>query len=372
VRGRQATLAVALIGLTWVTTVGPAAAGIARCRPDWNAVIDDGVQAAVLDGVSAIDLDDAWAVGYPYGPLGGLVQHWDGRAWTSVPSPPNPYPLLAITDVLAFSDTDVLVGTGDTDANGLVFQWDGVNWAKYFLFGAVDDSTVTSMSARSRDDVWAVGQSHSTGQEDWPGNAAHWNGTGWTAQYLYFDDMTFLDGVAAVGENDAWAVGRALSFADGVEAPTQDLSLVIHWDGASWTEVADADAGLLQDVAGSSSNDVWAVGQDFDGRPYIEHWNGLLWQPSPVPEIGSALLRSVVAPAPNDAWAVGVGSDHGSSVPLILHWNGRSWKAVQAPSYRHWIAELLAVAAAPGGGAWAVGDRAGHGGALRPITQRTC
>ena len=33
---------------------------------------------------------DVWAVGWSYGPLLTLVEHWDGRTWAVIPSPsPN-------------------------------------------------------------------------------------------------------------------------------------------------------------------------------------------------------------------------------------------------------------------------------------------
>ncbi len=45
---------------------------------------------AEFNGVSALSSDEAWAVGESGNPLNHgartLIQHWDGTAWTTVPS----------------------------------------------------------------------------------------------------------------------------------------------------------------------------------------------------------------------------------------------------------------------------------------------
>src|SRR5439155_12729534 len=68
-----------------------------------------------------------------------------------------------------------------------------------------------------------------------------------------------LDGVAANGPDDVWAVGQRNGDAAGT-----DLPLVEHWDGRHWTvapvPVPGGGAALLDGVA-VRGNQVWA------GRP---------------------------------------------------------------------------------------------------------
>src|SRR5262249_31770596 len=55
-------------------------------RPD----PDPGSSGNHLFGVTMGGADDAWAVGQQLGPAGHdetLIEHWDGRHWTAVPSP---------------------------------------------------------------------------------------------------------------------------------------------------------------------------------------------------------------------------------------------------------------------------------------------
>ena len=65
-------------------------------------------------------------------------------------------------------------------------------------------------------------------------------------------------------------------------------------------------------IAGSSDNDIWAVGwfDENNSRHNLAlHWNGLAWERVPVPDVVPDAtvngLNGVAAIAPNDVWAVG-------------------------------------------------------------------
>ena len=84
-----------------------------------------------------------------------------------------------------------------------------------------------------------------------------------------------LTSVAATSASDAWAVGF---YYTGTAA-----SMIVHWDGASWTQVTSPSSGslstILSGVRATSPGDAWAVaahqrhaGQDPD--PALE-WLGL-------------------------------------------------------------------------------------------------
>ena len=86
-----------------------------------------------LVGVDVLSANDVWAVGsgcYGY----TLVIHWDGAAWSLVPSP-NPFPsgTNELKGVAAVSPTDVwAVGaaSGPTTALvSLIEHWDGSRWS---------------------------------------------------------------------------------------------------------------------------------------------------------------------------------------------------------------------------------------------------
>src|SRR3989442_2162400 len=89
-----------------------------------------------------------------------------------------------------------------------------------------------------------------------------------------------LFAVYAASPTDAWAVGNAHNAA-GIGMP-----LVEKWDGTSWSAVkvpsVSPKENFLYAISGSSSSDVWAVGNQYDTglsqwKPLAEHWDGTSW-----------------------------------------------------------------------------------------------
>lgn len=66
------------------------------------------------------------------------------------------------------------------------------------------------------------------------------------------------------------------------------------------------------------------------------HWNGRRWakvsSPSPGGATSTDILESVVVTSAGSAWAVGSRSVNDIHRELILHWNGRAWQSIAAPS----------------------------------------
>jgi hypothetical protein len=98
-----------------------------------------------LFGVTAIAPNDAWAVGFfvealnQDRPQKTLIEHWDGTSWTVVPSPnvggPNTQTIsnqlrgviaVSANDVWAFGDTDQF---GPSKITNLVLHWNGIAWS---------------------------------------------------------------------------------------------------------------------------------------------------------------------------------------------------------------------------------------------------
>jgi hypothetical protein len=105
----------------------------------------------------------------------------------------------------------------------------------------------------------------------------------------------------------------------------------------------------------------------------ILHWNGAKWQQVASPDPGGAArdnaLTAVSAVSAKDAWAIGYYSRAGHDQTLVLHWNGAKWEQVASPDVSGADNDLFGVAATSVG-AWAVGSEtpakgAGHALALR-------
>ena len=168
---------------------------------------------------------------------------------------------------------------------------------------------------------------------------------------------TDLNGIAVVSSCSAWAVG---SFEPG---PQPIDTLILRWDGTSWTQVAGPDPNSatqnneLLGVASVSARDAWAVGASSvpgSERTLISHWNGQHWNLTPSPNASDSgnELNAVTATTASNAWAVGFGG----SLTLIERWNGKRWAVVRGGGARS-AGELSGVTATSGHDAWAVGQR---------------
>jgi hypothetical protein len=136
-----------------------------------------------------------------------------------------------------------------------------------------------------------------------------------------------------------------------------------------WKIIPGQNPGIssaLRSVAAVSQNDVWAVGYYVDQQNHasyglIEHWNGKQWKviPSPNPTAAYISLSAVTAISANDVWAVGDYTlTNGVSRTLIEHWNGRQWKIVPSPNAgsNDTTNYLFAVSGSSATNIWAVGE----------------
>jgi hypothetical protein len=95
----------------------------------WKVVNSPGISFGpnTLRSVAAVSSNDVWAVGY------GLIEHWNGSNWSLVPSAPggNPADLRGVTTV-ASNDVWAVGRRQETTTQGyqktLVEHWDGSAW----------------------------------------------------------------------------------------------------------------------------------------------------------------------------------------------------------------------------------------------------
>jgi hypothetical protein len=302
--------------------------------------------------VAALAPDDIWAVGATGSSFSNqpLVLHWDGQAWSVVPSP-NPgfrhnylsgVAALRLDDVWAVGGVSMGVGTSQV----LILHWDGRQWSLVPEPGLGPGYTLTAVAGVAPDDVWAVGHSgvHAL--------ALRWNGTQWNRVPIpQPGSSSTLTGVAVPAADDAWAVGYYTS-----AGTYHERTLILHWDGIAWSQVPapnPGDMNYLHGVAATAADDVWAAGYatiDGSGEPLLAHWDGARWSVVPGPTNEGGLLYSVTARARDDAWAVGTAG----RTTLTLHWDGQAWTRVPSPSSSSDLNLLWGVAAVEAE-VWAVG-----------------
>jgi hypothetical protein len=266
--------------------------------------------ASYFRGVAADSATDAWAVGVinnspadnPASGTKTLIEHWDGTAWTRVPSP-SPRPVNVLYAVAAVSPTDAWAAgwTGRTAGQGghlraLILHWDGTAWTQVPTPPQVS-VTLSGVAATSASDAWAVGKSHLFGHTQT--YILHWDGTNWThVPSPNPKPGGDVEAVTALSPTDAWATGANLYKSD---CNPKCRTLTEHWDGTAWTIVPSPNPpslslNFLLGVAGTASNDVWAVGTTDFNATLIEHWDGTAWTQVPSPQDrqvlpGTGLLR---------------------------------------------------------------------------------
>jgi hypothetical protein len=182
---------------------------------------------------------------------------------------------------------------------------------------------------------------------------------------LYGNTLTKL---TVVSSNDVWSIGTFGRNQEGA----QQRSLILHWDGTTWTNVPHPEPGSgsqLYDIAAASSTDVWAVGTTSDAEgngPHglIEHWDGTTWSVIPAVDPGSTFwhFEGVATAGPDDVWAVGNTATGDSGGTLIEHWDGNAWAIVASPAPQprplsgEPYSSLDAVTTVSAEDAWAVGE----------------
>jgi hypothetical protein len=135
-------------------------------------------------------------------------------------------------------------------------------------------------------------------------------------------------GVWGSSEDDVYCVGFIY---DGSTAVTN----VMHWDGTAWRAL-DYLEGHLNDVIGFGPDDVWVVGYSISGDNYYAlagHWNGSSWLTWKMYE--HDILRAVWGTSSTDVYAVG---NNGT----ILHYNGFRWNKMQSGT-QHSLADIWGV-----------------------------
>jgi hypothetical protein len=234
----------------------------------WRVVAHPAGRTGELDDVAALSADDAWAVGHVErgGHYRTLIEHWDGERWRLAPSPNPPATYLNdyLNGVSGIDPNDVwAVGysnSGGDASQSLIEHWDGRRWrivpsANFPYPGTTGRSELQAVAAISRTDVWAVGGRDVTCCGAFLSLVEHFDGTNWSI--VSSPNVGGFSGFVAVAARSADDV-----LAVGVDNAG---TLIEHWDGTTWHIIPSPNiptvANALDDVATLPSA-AWAVGSN--------------------------------------------------------------------------------------------------------------
>jgi hypothetical protein len=352
---------------------GKAAGAVSLTGTGWSLQpsYSFGAQDNNLNGVSAASKTDAWAVGSYIPGLNGvlntLAQHFDGNRWTSYPLPnvgQQENALYAVSmpgPALAWA-----VGyyaSGKFQQQTLIEHYNGTAWSVVPSPspGALQN-VLYSVAAITDNDAWAVGaQQDSSGL--WHTLTEHWNGSAWSVVNAVDAGSTGnqLYAVRALASNNVYTVGQQANSA----FPNQ--ALIEHWDGSKWSVVtspADPSASALPLGLTATSSTLSLVGQqETDSAPYTTYVasgapSSLSIMTSPNNGTTENDLFAVANAADGSTWAVGwyIDPTSGNHDPLVLQGVSGTWGLVSSPAFGSGAdSGLAAITSIPGGGLWAVG-----------------
>jgi hypothetical protein len=353
------------------------AVSTASCAPVWQAVPapDPGVSNALF-GVDGRSPRDVWAVGSQTADgttFETLVDHFDGTAWSMVPSPNAVDGENVLFAVASITPDDVwAVGRAQSmtvpRVRGLIEHFDGTSWSIVKAPSLPGDTYLSSVLAPASNDVWVAGFNSTTSS---PRQALifHWNGRAWSLPNLPSDPGVndYLLGLHAIGQHDVWAVGSTFR---GNGNP-----LSLHWDGTAWKRLRITTTMMddaFYSVTGTDTSHVWAGGTGgiyTNDTAIMAFWNGTSWTFVHFPQPGSGFggegqgpvneVDALAASSTNDVWAAGQYKNWSTHTRphlltgLLAHWDGRSWQAWSGGVNRipHQIAAFS------DGSVWSVGEQ---------------
>lgn len=288
--------------------------------PQWQ-LVQEGLPGALLSvwGTSATDV---WAVGADARDgTGPLVVHFDGTAWTRVPTGQTAGGLWW---VFGFAGGPIYMG----GEGGVILRYSGGAFSRMSTPGP---NTVFGIWGASPDDLWAVGgASDATGGFAW---RLRGGGDTWTDEPTMPADVPPMAAVwKAFGTtaNDAWLVGS-----NGVS---------LHWDGSALTRGVTGVGSSLFTVH-ANSHRFTAVGGLSNGL-IVEYQDGA-WHNVDF-DATAPSLSGVCLGADDTGFAVG-------ALGAVYERSTSGWRAVDLGF--DLTRNLHGVWIDPSGGVWAVGGR---------------
>lgn len=296
---------------------------------------------------------------------------------------------IALSDVAATGpDTAWAVGQhaeaeDDASPSGVLLRVDGLRWRLGQgiggrILGALS-SNFRAVDADGSGNAWVVGSVDSMGEdstdiEQFP-LALRWDGRNWDIHTPFKDSWDLSTSLR--DRKDRWLTDRLTDVAvDGRRATLIGLRgseyageisspVLLTWNGRRFSRREYQRGGRFNAVDAGAGH-VWIVGMSSSGRCADSHpaiWHSASPGSAPtqmrLPWLGPGSLRHIWQNSPSDVWVVGeTGTRRACDQygrpggPLVLHWNGTSWKKIKLP---RWKVSLQSVTAFAVDDVWVAG-----------------
>ncbi|MGV2922196.1 hypothetical protein [Streptomyces alfalfae] len=185
----------------------------------------------------------------------------------------------------------------------------------------------TDVAALGEDDIWAVGTENNGASN---AHLLHYDGERWKREPLpeALGDTDYPPVLEEIGDDTLWLRPQKYATGDGVTP-------WVRWDGVRWSAVPNPPPGNVGDLEAAGPRDIWAL----TGERTAVHFDGSRWTTTRLPH----RTVDLAVAGPDDVWAVGSRSTgpgteqvHGEPYdqPASSHWDGTSWQQVETPQSR--------------------------------------
>ncbi|WP_188195167.1 hypothetical protein [Nonomuraea sp. SYSU D8015] len=321
---------------------GMLAAGLLTAMPSGSAgnsawrLVHQASSLAFSDDLVALGERDVWAFGsrqIGYWRFGATAYHWDGERWADTGLPTRPGGSFMTAG--ASSPTNVWAVTSGDETGMEVLRWDGRAWTPQ---PRPPVSSAQDLIVLGEDDVWLFGE------QSW-----HRTASGWADAHV----PMVVSSASARSATDIWAVGW-----DRAEGGTP---LVGHYDGRAWRLVPLGEAlppsptrrySLASVAAGASGVVITANVLDDTTqttKPILLHRTEDGWRTEAVTEV-TGPWRETSAPIPDGRgghWFLGSTDVNGYDSALAHRSAGGAW-TVTPVSPIPGTAEFVTLASVPG------------------------
>jgi len=319
-----------------------------------------------LDQVSCSSARNCFAVGTAQSGLdqNTLVEHWNGSAWSIVSSPiPRGSfgtQLTGVSCPTSTSCTAVGFNDGAETETALIEHWNGKAWSVVPspALKGVEVGVLSAVSCPSAVNCTAVGVQF--GLSAAKVLIEHWSGKAWSivpSPSPSGAEIAELLGVSCPTSTSCTAVGISEAF-EGTRSPGAK-TLVERWDGTAWSvspsPTPAAPFASLGAVSCASATSCDAVGMDSaslvaTSKAFAEHWDGTAWKIVTVATPKGAkttLLSSVSCRSANSCDAVGLATNASGTKTLVEHWTGARWQIVSSANPSGAVSASLAGVSCP-------------------------
>jgi hypothetical protein len=273
---------------------------------------------------------------------------------SSVQQPASLYDVSAANKSLAWAvgaQGELNYNTDKYTSTPLMLSWNGKTWSQVKLPHLAPPASLTSVSAISASDAWAVGSydavTGSFGDDEAKAVVLHWNGKTWASVSFPGSATAAVNAIAVAPNGTAWLAGKTSANIGSL--------LVEEWNGKAWKVVstglgatsASNPGSWASNVRVSADGDVWVTGGEYGGGldgdydlPLLGYEHDGTWKSLNPPNLDTVNNPSptsltdaddVLAVSPTGLWVAGQGITMSDGVgewvgTVVYHYNGKTWQ----------------------------------------------